>query len=109
MSIVVSAPKRARRGQAHLGAAHDDHLTGAAELGQDRGGQSDRARALDEDRVAELHLAQAHRVQRGRHAAAGGEEGAPVELGRERDDVDAGPEMDVLGPAAEQAFVAPRA
>ena len=105
MSIVVSAPKRLRGREAHLRSADDDHLAGTPELREDGGREPHRAGALDENGVTELDVAEAHGVQRGRHAAARRQEGAPVERGRERDDVHARPEVDVLGPATEEPFV----
>ena len=104
MSIVVSAPKRfaaARRTSGPPTTITCPAPRSCASTAAD----SPTGRRPGRARCHRTRLAEAHGVQRGRHAAARRQEGAPVELGRERDDVHARPQVDVLGPAAEEPVV----
>jgi hypothetical protein len=80
-----------RCSEADFGAADHNDLAGATQLRKHSGRKSDRTGTLNDDSVTKADLGKSYRMQCSGHAAAGRQESAPLQFGRQRNDMDIRP------------------
>jgi hypothetical protein len=94
-----------RCSEADFRAADHDYLAGATQLCKHSSRKSDRTGTLNDDSVTKADLGKSYRMQCSGHAAAGRQECAPLQFGRQRNYVDIRPQVDELRPPAEESVV----